>query len=267
MKPTAAQRGPPQLRESEEELAAQGDHLHTIPPGTLGALIRGGRGAPVSPEHFEEELKEKVFSFDSDRTVCAGLYRGVAEPLLAAVKELNSSGTSRGGRRRTGGAPGRRARVLHDDELRDAFAHEYGRGRCGDGGVRRRARQRRGARTRLGRRTSSSKATTSATTRATWATRSATSGAAPRGRGRARALNLQINKFGDEGARRLGDAASLRAARRTRRAAGRSRRSSSNSAKTLWRRRQRQRRERRRQASGAGRAQAGETRFSTTRIL
>ena len=45
-------------------------------------------GAPVSPEHFEEELKEKVFSFDSDRTVCAGLYRGVAEPLLAAVEEL-----------------------------------------------------------------------------------------------------------------------------------------------------------------------------------
>ena len=42
----------------------------------------------MSPAHFEEELKEKVFSFDSDRTVCAGLYRGVAEPLLAAVEEL-----------------------------------------------------------------------------------------------------------------------------------------------------------------------------------
>ena len=42
----------------------------------------------MSPEHFEEELKEKVFSFDADRTVCAGLYRGVAEPLLAAVEEL-----------------------------------------------------------------------------------------------------------------------------------------------------------------------------------
>ncbi len=85
---TAAQRGPPQLRESEEELAKQGDHDMTHNPGTLGALIRGGRGAPVSPAHFEEELKEKVFSFDSDRTVCAGLYRGVAEPLLADVKEL-----------------------------------------------------------------------------------------------------------------------------------------------------------------------------------
>jgi hypothetical protein len=86
----AAQRGPPQLRESEEELAAQGDHAFASEPGTLGALIRdGGRGAPVSPEHFEEELKEKVFSFDSDRTVCAGLYRGVAEPLLAAVEELD----------------------------------------------------------------------------------------------------------------------------------------------------------------------------------
>ena len=86
---TAAQRGPPQLRESEEELAAQGDHYSNGTPGTLGALIRdGGRGAPVSPEHFEEELKEKVFSFDADRTVCAGLYRGVAEPLLAAVEKL-----------------------------------------------------------------------------------------------------------------------------------------------------------------------------------
>ena len=86
---TAAQRGPPQLRESEEELAAQGDYYDSLGPGTLGALIRGGgRGAPVSPAHFEEELKEKVFSFDSDRIVCAGLYRGVAEPLLAAVEEL-----------------------------------------------------------------------------------------------------------------------------------------------------------------------------------
>ena len=42
----------------------------------------------MSPEHFEEELKEKVFSFDADRTVCAGLYRGVAEPLLADVEKL-----------------------------------------------------------------------------------------------------------------------------------------------------------------------------------
>ena len=57
-------------------------------PGTLGALIRGGRGAPVSPAHFEEELKEKVFTKDSDVKICAGLYRGVAEPLLAAVEKL-----------------------------------------------------------------------------------------------------------------------------------------------------------------------------------
>ena len=34
--------------------------METLTPGTLGALIRdGGRGAPVSPAHFEEELKEK----------------------------------------------------------------------------------------------------------------------------------------------------------------------------------------------------------------
>merc|ERR1719487_575014 len=92
MEPTAAQRGPPQLRESEEEFAAQGDHENTDRPGTLGALIRGGRGAPVTPAHFEEELEEKVFSFDSDRTVCAGLYRGVAAPLLAAVEVLRFEG-------------------------------------------------------------------------------------------------------------------------------------------------------------------------------
>jgi len=84
----AREHGPPKLRESEEELAAQGDHVESEYPGTLGTLIRGGRGAPVSPADFEEELKEKVFSFDADRTVCAGLYRGVAEPLLAAVEEL-----------------------------------------------------------------------------------------------------------------------------------------------------------------------------------
>ena len=89
----AAQRGPPQLCESEEELAAYGDHRFMgAGVGTLGELIRGGRGAPVSPAHFEEELKEKVFSFETDRTVCAGLYRGVAEPLLAAVEKLSFHG-------------------------------------------------------------------------------------------------------------------------------------------------------------------------------
>ena len=82
----------PQLRESEEELAAQGDHSEVLRPGTLGALVRGGRGAPVSPKHFEEELKKKVFSYDSDRAVCAGLYRGVAEPLLAGVERLMFDG-------------------------------------------------------------------------------------------------------------------------------------------------------------------------------
>ena len=88
-KATTAQRGPPQLRESEEELAAQGDHDSTLFPGTLGALIRdGGRGAPVSPAHFELELNDRVFSVDADRVVCAGLYAGVAVPLLAGVEEL-----------------------------------------------------------------------------------------------------------------------------------------------------------------------------------
>ena len=85
---TAAQRGPPQLRESEEELAEFGDHYLVGDPSTLSTLIRGGRGAPVSPKHFEEELEEKVFSVDADRKTCAGLYRGVAEPLLADVEEL-----------------------------------------------------------------------------------------------------------------------------------------------------------------------------------
>ena len=45
---TAAQRGPPQLRESEEELAAQGDHCGTRDPGTLGALIRAAAAARQS---------------------------------------------------------------------------------------------------------------------------------------------------------------------------------------------------------------------------
>jgi hypothetical protein len=80
--------GRTQLHESEEELAEQGDHYLIERPGMLGALIRGGRGAPVSPKHFEEELEEKVFSVDADRKTCAGLYRGVAEPLLADVEEL-----------------------------------------------------------------------------------------------------------------------------------------------------------------------------------
>ena len=84
-------RGPLQLRESEEELAAQGDHSEVLRPGTLGALVRD-TGAPVSPKHFEEELKKKVFSYDSDRAVCAGLYRGVAEPLLAGVERLMFDG-------------------------------------------------------------------------------------------------------------------------------------------------------------------------------
>ena len=89
MRATAARRGPPQLHESEWKLAAQGDH-DAYTPGTLGALIRdGGRGAPVSPAHFELELKEKVFSVDADRVVCAGLYAGVAVPLLAGVEAVS----------------------------------------------------------------------------------------------------------------------------------------------------------------------------------
>ena len=75
---------------NERSEAYEGEHV-TIGflPGPLGALIRdGGRGAPVSPAHFEEELKEKVFSYETDRKTCAGLYRGVAEPLLAGVETL-----------------------------------------------------------------------------------------------------------------------------------------------------------------------------------
>ena len=56
--------------------------------GTLGALIRdGGRGAPVTPAHFEEELKEKVFTKDSDVKICAGLYR--ASPACSRPKTLS----------------------------------------------------------------------------------------------------------------------------------------------------------------------------------
>ena len=38
----------------------------------------------MTPAHFEEELKEQVFTKDSDVKICADLYRGVAAPLLAA---------------------------------------------------------------------------------------------------------------------------------------------------------------------------------------
>ena len=90
---SASQRRAPQLRESEEELAAQGDHWRTRTPGTLGALIRGGRGA-----RLREESRRRC----SARSVCAGLPRR-AEPLLA-------SSVDGGGLRATG----RRARVLHE---------------------------------------------------------------------------------------------------------------------------------------------------------
>ena len=88
LKPTAAQRGPPQMCETEEELAAYGDHDNSKYLGTLGALLRGGRGAPVSPGHFTGELMHKVFSVEADVKICEDLYRGVAEPLLAGMEAL-----------------------------------------------------------------------------------------------------------------------------------------------------------------------------------
>ena len=103
-------------------------------------MIRdGARGAPVGPAHFEEELKEKVFSFDSDRTVCAGLYRGVAEPLLADVEKLdfrNLKGWTAADWRHMGGAlaccPKLRRLDLKsmgaDDAAMAAFGGALGRG-------------------------------------------------------------------------------------------------------------------------------------------
>ena len=117
----------------------------------------------MSPAHFEEELKEKVFTKDSDVKICADLYRGVAEPLLAAVEKLEFKelAWTAADWRHMGGA------LACCTKLRQLDLY-HGRGRCGDGGVRRRARQRRGA--------------------------------------RAQGLDLEGNKIGDEGMRHLGDA-------------------------------------------------------------
>lgn len=46
--------------ENDAELAQQGDANASHNPGTLGAMIRGGRGAPVSPDGFALELRAKV---------------------------------------------------------------------------------------------------------------------------------------------------------------------------------------------------------------
>ena len=93
----------------------------------------------MSPAHFEEELKEKVFSFDADRTVCAGLYRGVAEPLLAAVEKLTFTklkGWTAADWRHMGGAlaccPKLRVLKLNDMGADDAAMAAFG-GALGSG--------------------------------------------------------------------------------------------------------------------------------------
>ena len=102
-----------------------------------------------SPADFEEELKEKVFSFDADRTVCAGLYRGVAEPLLALLAAVDGISLAFFKRSTWTAADWRRwAALACCTKLRELNLRQHGRGRCGDGGVLRRARQRRGARAR-----------------------------------------------------------------------------------------------------------------------
>ena len=81
----------------------------------------------------------QVFSFDSDRTVCAGLYRGVAEPLLAAAEVLsfeNLAGWTAADWRHMGGvlACCPKLRVLNlkdmgaDDAAMAAFSGALGRG-------------------------------------------------------------------------------------------------------------------------------------------
>ena len=88
--PSSEQRAVPQLKSSDQELARQGDYCRQYEPGTIAVLNAGpnGRGSLVSPAAFAEELKLRVFGYDSDRKVCEGLYRGVAEPVLAAVEKL-----------------------------------------------------------------------------------------------------------------------------------------------------------------------------------
>lgn len=58
--------------------------------GTLGQLVsKGGRGAPVSPADFNQELrKTRFFAYDTDYELCEGLYKGVAEPILREMSAL-----------------------------------------------------------------------------------------------------------------------------------------------------------------------------------
>ena len=69
----------PQLRESEEELAAQGDHRE---PGTLGALTRGGRGAPVSLRTLRRSSRRRC----SPRLGCQDLRGPVPRRRRAAAR-------------------------------------------------------------------------------------------------------------------------------------------------------------------------------------
>ena len=114
-------------------------------PGTLGALIAsGGRGAPVSPAHFEEELKEKVFTKPTrmlGAAICALCTAASPPPLLAGVEELEFSEArvDGGGLAPPWAARSRAARSCEGELER------MGVRRCGDGGVRRRP-LRRGAR-------------------------------------------------------------------------------------------------------------------------
>ena len=82
---------------------------HRFHPGTLGALIRGGRGAPVSPAHFEPELKEKVFSVDADVSCAPG--STAASPSRCSRTWRSWTSRSSRGRRRTGATWAARSRA------------------------------------------------------------------------------------------------------------------------------------------------------------
>ena len=57
----------------------------------MKALRGAGRGAPVGPDDFQEELRLKAFGFPEDIKVCADIYRRAAVPLLAQQRHIDLS--------------------------------------------------------------------------------------------------------------------------------------------------------------------------------
>ena len=75
-----------------EEIRGQASYFTSNLRGTLGTLISGTRGPPLTPEAFEALLATKcTFTNGADSTVVADLYRTTATALLGSTTELKYS--------------------------------------------------------------------------------------------------------------------------------------------------------------------------------